>query len=95
MKKSRLPGVDVSSSRQIALMRYVVAQLRRLRDAALAADQPVPIEARLHYKTQTGSLRAEFSCEPLKLAADETEDDLVLRWMESENRQSGTVAHGR
>lgn len=93
VKKSQLPDVDVSSSRQIALMRYVVAQLRRLRDSALTADQPVPVEARLHYKNQTGSLHTEFSYESLELAADESEDDLVLRWMESEEGQNGTVAH--
>ncbi|GAA1011942.1 hypothetical protein GCM10009551_097380 [Nocardiopsis tropica] len=79
-----IQGVDTSGERQRALMSYIVAQLRLLVKAARDNDQPVPSEMRLRYDVRDDHLTSELRYGSLGLRSNESESDLVARWMQSE-----------
>jgi Fe-S cluster assembly scaffold protein SufB len=84
---AKLQGVDTSGERQRALMTFVVSQLRSLVDVARDMNMPIPSEMRFRYDVASGGLNSDLRYGDLGLGADESESDLVERWMDSERER--------
>lgn len=82
VSRDQLSDADVSVPRQRALIKYVMTQLHRLLDEAKRVNAPVPTQGRLYYTVRTSSLKSEFEYGPLSLTRNESEDDLIGRWVD-------------
>jgi len=76
-----LAGVDTSPSRQMAVLRHMVAQVSRIEAAGKEFGRDAPTEGYLHYRVTTGSLDARYSNSDIPPGEDPHWDDKVAAWM--------------
>lgn len=81
VERHKLPGIDTSSERQRALLRYGNDQLIRLIAASPQPNQPLPTEMKLHYKVSTGETDARVRYDPIWLDSEGASfEDVSEQW---------------
>jgi hypothetical protein len=60
VEQHKVPNVDTSKERQIALMKYIGKQAERIVQAGKEYNRIFPTEYRIHYRVKSNSLDAKF-----------------------------------
>lgn len=88
--RQSLPGVDVSTNRQFALLDALLDQVRRIVQAGKEFGRDIPVEGYLHYRVAAGSLDARYSSVDIPEGQDPRTDEKIAQWMEAVQKEIDT-----